>query len=214
MSLFWEDRYNREKMIWGKKPSTTVELADKFFEAYEVRRILVPGSGYDRNAKYFAEEGYDVTGVELSRTAVDMAEKYSPKVKHIVGSFLEIDLPKNHFDGIYCFNVLHLFLSSDRQSFVAKCSEALKPSGFAFFTVFSEKEADYGKGGRIEENTFETRPGRPAHYFTERDLLEHFSKFTCIQTGLAQDPENHGKEGAHVHTLRYILVQKPNRSSL
>jgi hypothetical protein len=84
----------------------------------------------------------------------------------------------------------------------------LKPNGLAFFTVFSETEVDYGKGREIEENTFETRPGRPAHYFTERDLLEHFPRFQCIQTGLAQDPENHGRDGPHVHALRYVLVQK------
>jgi hypothetical protein len=31
--MFWEDRYKREKMIWGEKPSTTVQLADNFFQA-------------------------------------------------------------------------------------------------------------------------------------------------------------------------------------
>ena len=210
MSMFWEDRYSREKMIWGEKPSTTVGLANKFLEAYGVSRILVPGSGYDRNAKYFADKGYDVVGIELSRTAVEMAKRYSPKVKHLVGSFLKIDLPTKRFDGIYCFNVLHLFLASDRESFVEKCWEALEPCGLAFFTVFSENETDYRKGREIEENTFETKPGRPAHYFTENDLLEHFSAFRLIQTGLAQDPENHGMEGPHVHVLRYVLVQRSN----
>ena len=74
--------------------------------------------------------------------------------------------------------------------------------------MFSEKEKTYGKGKKIEENTFESKPNRPTHYFTKEDLIEHFKDFLIIQTGVMEDKENHGEIGEHVHVLRYIFAQK------
>ena len=76
-----------------------------------------------------------------------------------------------------------------------------------FFTVFSEKEESYGKGKQIEKNTFESKPGRPVHYFDEDDLKAHFKKMEILETGIMEDPEDHG-EGPHTHLLRYIYVRK------
>ena len=75
-----------------------------------------------------------------------------------------------------------------------------------FFTVFSDKEADFGKGNEVEKNTFESRPGRPAHYFTEDDLKLHFANYEIVETGLMEDPEDHGGK-PHTHALRYICVR-------
>ena len=69
-------------------------------------------------------------------------------------------------------------------------------------------ESQYGKGNRIEENTYESKPYRPAHFFTESDLVESFRKFEIIETGLMDDPEDHGAEGSHIHRLRYIVAAK------
>ena len=74
-----------------------------------------------------------------------------------------------------------------------------------FFTVFSEEESNFGQGKEVEKNTFETRPGRPAHYYTEDDLLEQFKNFSIIEKGILTDPEDHGGK-PHTHVLRYILL--------
>ena len=112
------------------------------------------------------------------------------------------------YDGIYSCNVLHLFLKEDRYLFLKKCSNQLRTNGFAFFVVFSDKERSFGKGKRIEENTFQSKPWRPVHYFTEPDLREHFKDFSVLETGILEDTENHGELGPHTHILRYIFVQK------
>lgn len=74
--------------------------------------------------------------------------------------------------------------------------------------MFSDKEKSYGKGKRIEENTFESKPWRPVHYFTEFDLREHFKDYSVIETGQIEETENHGELGLHSHILRYIFAQK------
>jgi hypothetical protein len=103
--------------------------------------------------------------------------------------------------------VLHLFRQYDRRLFIRQCTSRIKKQGLMFFTVFSENEPTYGQGKKTENNTFESKPGRPAHYFDEDDLKAHFKKFNILETGLVEDPEDHGG-GPHTHLLRYICVRK------
>ena len=109
------------------------------------------------------------------------------------------------YDAIFSFNVFHLFNRKDRQTVIDKCKSQLKPNGLIFFTVISELESGYGDGIKIEENTFEKK-GKPVHFFTDEDLKQHFSKFEIIESDLIDEPEQHGKEGKHIHKCRYILA--------
>ncbi len=209
MSAFWEERYAAEGPIWGHQPSKTVAHAHALFRQYGIQTLLIPGSGYGRNARIFAQYGYNTTGIEVSETALAIAKQQTPECRYLHASVLDDVLTDEDFDGIYCFNVLHLLLAAERQEMVSRCRRWLRPGGLAFFVVFSEKEATYGRGKAVEPETFETRPGRPAHYFTDADLRAHFADFTTIETGLISDPEDHSPQGSHVHELRYTCVQKP-----
>jgi predicted SAM-dependent methyltransferase len=140
--------------------------------------------------------------------AFELAKVYDPDTKFFFGSILDMPFNNDVYDAVYCFNTLHLFLKENRFKFLRNCFTQLKDHGFIFFTVFSEKENSYGKGKRLEYNTFESKPGRPTHYFTEADLIEHFENFRVIETGLMKDKENHGILGPHIHILRYIFAQK------
>ena len=81
-------------------------------------------------------------------------------------------------------------------------------SVFLFYQKHSDKETSYGQGEEVEKNTFESKPGRPVHYYTKEDLIDEFNKFELIETGLIKDPENHGDKGYHIHNLRYIFVKR------
>jgi len=200
---YWNKRFAAEGKIWGESPSKTAQYALGLFRENNVKSILVPGSGYGRNTKLFSVSGFNVTGVESSEVASILAREFDPLTKVNNESVLDISFDLNNFDAIYCFNVLHLFREKDRELFVQKCINELKDNGLMFFTVFSEKEPSYGTGLEVERNTFESRPGRPVHYFTENDLREQFRDVEIIETSVMEDPEDHGGE-AHTHILRYI----------
>ncbi len=207
MNTFWEERFIEEGMIWGDTPSRTVEYAIRLFKSASVHEVLVPGSGYGRNAVAFAREGFLVTGIEISTTAVTLALQNPGEVRYHHGSVLDMPFDDSMYDGIYCFNVLHLFRKVDRASFLARCLEQLKEGGVMFFVVFSDREPGYGTGRKVEENTFESKPGREVHYYSEEDLVSEFRDFDVLETGMMEDPEEHGGEGRHTHLLRYIYVR-------
>lgn len=208
MSNYWDERYIKGGTIWGKSPSLSAKLATKIFNNESVTTVLVPGSGYGRHTDFFFKEGMNVDGIEISKEAIKMARDDNSKIQYYHGSVLDMPFSDEKYNGIYCFNVLHLFMLKDRRLFINKCQEVLNHGGIAFFTVFSDKEESYGKGQQIEKNTFESKKGRPVHYFTETDIRQHFNKFELIVTGLIDEPENHGDQGEHIHKLRYICVRK------
>jgi SAM-dependent methyltransferase len=206
MNEYWDKRYQVEGKIWGDLPSRTAKHALELFRKHNVEKILVPGSGYGRNSRLFATAGFEVTGIEISPLACKMAREFDPLSWFIQASVLDMAFLTEKFDAIYCFNVLHLFREEDRKLFIKQCVARLKENGIMYFIVFSEKEESYGKGREVEKYTYESKPGRPVHYFNDEDLREHFVKGEIIETGIAEDPEDHG-EGPHTHILRYICVK-------
>ncbi len=208
MKLYWNARFSGEFQIWGVQPSQTCEIAEGLFKLHDVQKLLVPGSGYGRNSKFFSSLGYQVLGIEVSDVAFDQARVFDQNSQFINASILDVELEENNFDAIYCFNMLHLFLQNHRKDIVDKFHSWLKLGGVVFSVVFSEKEQSFGKGVVVEDNTYESKPGRPTHYFTEEDLKDHFKRFKILDSGLVQEEENHGQLGKHTHNLRYIFAKK------
>ena len=179
---YWDQRYERPNL--GTDGYRTAWIAAELFGGgVRVNSILVPGSGYGRHTVLLATSRFDVTGIEISHTAVKLAREYDTRSRFFEGSALDLSFDADRYDAVFCFNVLHLFLAGDRAKLVRECVQKVGPGGLLFFTVFSDKEADFGKGNEVEKNTFESRPGRPAHYFTEDDLKLHFANYEIVETG-------------------------------
>ena len=205
---YWNKRFSDSGKIWGTEPSKTAIYALKLFKKYDIKKVLVPGAGYGRHTYFFSANNYEVTGIEISEVALNIAKKYDTKSKLILGSVLEMPFNNEKYDAIFCHNLLHLLLKNGRILFIKKCFNQLRDNGYGFFSMFSEREESYGKGTKIEENTFESKPYRPTHYFSEKDLLQHFHAFSVIETNILEEKENHGDLGPHTHRLRYIFVKK------
>jgi SAM-dependent methyltransferase len=208
MRDYWNNRFSEGGKIWGVEPSKTAFYARDLFRNLDIKSVIVPGSGYGRNTKLFSKSGFKVSGIEISDDAVKEALKFDPKTKFYRKTALEIDSINGKFDAVYCFNLLHLFKEKERLLFIEKCNNILNNDGFAFFVVFSDKEESFGKGRQVEKDTFESKPGRIAHYFTRQDLLEHFNNFDVIEIGEMNEEENHGEAGNHIHHLRYVFCSK------
>jgi SAM-dependent methyltransferase len=205
---YWNKRFQDEGYVWGTAPSQTAEYAAAIFRKNGVKKVLVPGSGYGRNTKFFNESGFAVTGIEISDIACEMAGDYDPGTTHYQGSVTDMACVDGNFDAVYSFNVMHLLEEAEREKFIQQCNDKINDGGLLFFTAFSDYDPSRGRGKKLAENTFESRPGRPAHYFSEETFLHYFRNFEVLETGIVEDPENHG-EGPHTHVLRYILGRKP-----
>jgi 2-polyprenyl-3-methyl-5-hydroxy-6-metoxy-1,4-benzoquinol methylase len=203
---YWNTQFSKHHYIWGETPSQSAAIALSLFRDHKVNKILIPGSGYGRNSKLFSTSGFDVTGIEIAEEACRLAQAYDPATKLYHGSFLDDDLVQGQYQGIYCFNVLQLFLKIERIRFVQKSAQLLSPKGLMFFTGISDQDPSYGEGEEVEENTFAVKPDKILHYFTLDDLQEHFEGFEILDVGSLEDQVNHTQYGSKSYQIRYISV--------
>jgi 2-polyprenyl-3-methyl-5-hydroxy-6-metoxy-1,4-benzoquinol methylase len=203
---YWNTQFSKHRYIWGESPSKSAEIALSLFRRHKVNKILVPGSGYGRNSKLFSTAGFDVTGIEISEAACALAQEYDPATKLYHGSFLDDNLEQGPYQGIYCFNVLQLFLKPDRIRFVQKSAQLLSPKGLMFFTGISDQDASFGQGKQMEENTFAVKPDKILHFFTLEDLKMHFEGFKILEVGDLEDQVSHTLYGLKSYQIRYVLV--------
>ncbi|MGE5404213.1 MAG: class I SAM-dependent methyltransferase [Candidatus Saccharibacteria bacterium] len=208
MKEFWDNRFREEGRIWGDEPSVTAFFALKLFAEEGVKKLLIPGIGYGRNARLFAENGIEVDGIEVSGEALRHARSADLPIRCYEGSVLDMPFNDEIYDAVYSLNLLHFFRVEERAGLIEKCADQLKEGGIMFFAALSEKESGFGEGKQVEENTWERTPGRIVHYFSDDDLREHFKAFDILETGLMEDPEKHGNGREYTHILRYILARK------
>ena len=206
MKGYWEKRFESKEMVWGEEPSRTVYHATDVFARNNVQTVLVPGSGYGRNTRHLSSR-FSVTGLEFSKVAIEMSKDWDEKTRMIECSILEPINLETQWDAMYCYNVLHLFLLEDRMKLIHNSMKQLSNHGIMYFTCFSDQDHRNGRGSMLEDNTYEYKEGKAAHFFTEQDLIQHFAGMRVIETGLLDEEIPCSKTETEKYSLRYIIVQ-------
>jgi SAM-dependent methyltransferase len=94
-------------------------------------RILDFGCGPGRDLAAFKALGHEVIGLEGAERFVELAREYSGcEVWH--QDFLRLDLPPNHFDGIFANAALFHVPSQELPRVLKELADALKPDGVLF----------------------------------------------------------------------------------
>ncbi|GGH34293.1 methyltransferase [Paenibacillus segetis] len=199
-------------MIWGKEPSPTVLHSRNIFKKYGVHKVLVPGGGYGRNSKALSSH-FQVDVIELSPDAIAIAREWDPASQYIEGSALEMNLDKT-YEGIYCYDLLHLFLCRDRHRLIQCCAQQLSTDGVMYFTCFSDEDPNNGIGKNLEPGTYEYKEGKYAHFFSEADLREHFHGYPILEMGTIEEVLIKQNHDPYSYLLRYIVVQNNNSKLL
>lgn len=111
-----------------------------FAGGYRNRRVLEVGCGIGTDLVRFARGGAQVTGVDLSQTAIDLArqnfalhELHAEELR--VGNGEALRFPDASFDVVYGHGVLQY--TADAPAFVRECHRVLKPGGEAIFMVYN-----------------------------------------------------------------------------
>jgi len=98
------------------------------------RRALDLGCGTGTTAFTMAQMGYDVTGIDISETAIEMARDLATaqnlKIRFAVGDILKLDELKQRFDLIYDSHCLHcIVFDEDRQKVYNGVKNSLSENG-------------------------------------------------------------------------------------
>src|SRR5438270_4495773 len=109
------------------------------FDEYRGRRVLEVGCGAGVDLARFAKGGADVTGVDVSRPAIDLAranfEQQRLRGEFRVADGEQLPFPDDSFDLVFAHGVVQY--TPNPQRLVNECRRVLKPGGDAIFQVYN-----------------------------------------------------------------------------
>lgn len=182
MAEFWEDNFIEKQEMWGLEPSKSAILVKDFFVEKAIKNILIPGIGYGRNAQVFRDNGITVTGIEISQTAIDLAAKhYGTDLKIYHGSVTDMPFNNHKYDGIFCYALIHLLDSKDREKLIRDCYNQLSENGFMVFTAITKEAHTYGKGKFISKDRYEIFDGVQMYFYDKEAIHAEFDQFGLFE---------------------------------
>ncbi|ALL08899.1 methyltransferase [Pedobacter sp. PACM 27299] len=179
---FWETAFEDKQEMWGFKPSNSAVLIKDFFVGKSLKNILIPGIGYGRNAQIFADNRMTVTGIEISKTAIEMAENhYGTKMLIHHGSVTAMPFDKNLYDGIFCYALIHLLGRTEREKLIRDCYDQLLNGGYMVFAVISKTAPSYGKGKFVSKDCYEIFEGLNMYFYDQESIQTEFGEFGLLE---------------------------------
>lgn len=181
MTSIWEKFFAEKQELWGSKPVPSSFIVKDYFLENGVKNILIPGFGYGRNARVFLDSGINVTGIEVSKSAIKLAKKYineNTKIYH--GSVCDMPYDNKKYDGIFCYSLIHLLNQNERKKLISDCYNQLSEDRYMFFLAISKKAKTYGSGKFISKDRYELHKGVRMYFYDEESVKKEFSKFGLI----------------------------------
>lgn len=117
--------------------------------------VLDVGCGTGEHALMAAGIGLDVTGIDISPTAIQVAELKARdrrlRAKFLVISTLRMTELDEQFDTVLDCGMFHLLRGEERLRFTDSLRAVLRPGGRYFMMCFSDQQPGYGAAQRISQ---------------------------------------------------------------
>ncbi|TKG93775.1 class I SAM-dependent methyltransferase [Puteibacter caeruleilacunae] len=164
------------------------------------------GAGY--YSIYMAKKGFEVTGVDSSETAIQIARENTKRfqlpcqfeVLDLMNSYAVKDY-RNRFDFGMEWQVLHQIFPEHRAQYIANVNRLLNPDAYYLAVCFSEENKNFGGEGKYRKTPLDT-----FLYFSNiQELRELYKPYFDIIT--LQTIDIPGKDNT-IHAVNYALLRK------
>lgn len=195
MPEFWETAFKNNTEMWGEDPTDNAFTVLDLLQKHGIKNILIPGFGYGRNAKVFYDKGIEVTGIEISKTAIARARKhFGNEVTIHYGSVSKMPYDKTQYQSIYCYSLIHLLKTNDRKKLIEDCYQKLMPRGLMIFVALSINDKRFDVGKEIEKNTFLSHQGLNLYFYDESSIKKEFGNYNIIEAKEINEPQKKPNE--------------------
>lgn len=169
----WDTSFSQRSEMFGAAASEPAKWAATLFKREQKTKLLELGPGQGRDTFFFATNGFEVTAVDYSQTAIDaLAAKAQAlgvgqsvkATRHDVRTPLPCE-PET-FDACYSHMLYCMALTTPELEHLSQeVWRVLKPGGLNVYTVRHTEDAHYGKGIHRGEDMYEVG-GFIVHFFT------------------------------------------------
>ncbi|NWF87051.1 class I SAM-dependent methyltransferase [Candidatus Bathyarchaeota archaeon] len=187
------DKILREKWYRQEKPD---ELVVNFFASLKKEnktlRIFDLGCGAGRNLVYMASQGFEAHGMDMSQTGLDLTrkrlEKRNLKAHVVKGDMHWLPYMNACFNVVICLFAIYHQKLEDIKVTISEIRRVLKKKGVLLVNFQSKNSQMYGKGIKIEEDTFIRQDGPekgvPHHFTDKQEIMKLLKDFQTINIEL------------------------------
>jgi SAM-dependent methyltransferase len=175
----WERIFRTQ--AWGRYPSESVVrfVARRFYGADDRRavRLLDLGCGPGACTWFMAREGFSVSGVDMSPTAIAQArarladERLEADLR--VGDIAALPYASGTFDGVIDNCALCCNPVAEIAPILAEVRRVLRPGGAMLSLAFTDRCWGYGTGQALGDGAFTDAPEGPFH---NRGLIQFLGR--------------------------------------
>ena len=208
MPVDMEDIYRKippERIPWniGTPPDALVRLVGSG-QVLPCRTIDF-GCGAGNYAVWLAHQGFEVTGIDIAPSAIELAKKNAARqgvectfiVADVLGDLREVEGP---FDFAFDWELLHHIFPDDRPRYVANVARVLTPGGKYLSVCFHENDPQFGGSGKYRT----TGIGTVLYFSSEEELWQIFIPYFRILD--LREITVTGKYGDHV--ANYCFMER------
>ena len=198
----FDDGYRECPCFWGTEPGTFVRLLQQQLPAFSGLRILDAGCGEGKNAAFLARQGALVDAIDLSDLAIRNGRRHWSKLAGLswqLGDIRRIDLPREHYDVVVAYGLLHCMPSiPELMDVLARLQNATRSPGYFVLCAFNSRRQD-----------LDAHPGFAPSLLTHADYLAAFSGWKIVAGSDADLTERHPHNNIeHTHALTRLLARK------
>ncbi len=147
----FEKRYQTGDLPWDT--GNRDKHLEQFISEYSIKpcSVLELGTGTASDAVWLAQKGVNVTAVDVSSTAVDMARRKAAdagvNIEFVLADIMKDDIPAGPFDLVYDRGCFHIFESPEERVRLAEMIwNRLAPDGYWFSIIGSTDGAKLKEG--------------------------------------------------------------------
>jgi SAM-dependent methyltransferase len=185
----WDEIFRRSGRVFDS-PAPVMHHVAEVLREHRCRRVVGLGCGSGRHTVFLAQRGFDVIGVDNSRTALNLSRQW---LQHEglrarlarAGMRRTLPLSDGVCDGLVSTQVIHHARLATVRGTARELSRILRPGGILFVSVPSGTDPE-DTFDEVELGTFVPTSGSelglPHHIFSAEELRTLFLDFTVLES--------------------------------
>ncbi|MGE0754113.1 MAG: class I SAM-dependent methyltransferase [Alphaproteobacteria bacterium] len=189
----WDEKFKSRS--WGRwPPEDLVRFMGRNFKNADKSkvRVLEVGCGPGANIWFLQREGFAVSAIDVSPTAIELAGKRlaeensgsnAQQADLQVGNFQKLPWDDASFDVVIDIFALYANTNEVIASALAEISRVLKPGGLFYTKLWGSNTSGFGDGKQLENSTFDEITSGPctnmgvSHFFSRDEIEALFGRF-------------------------------------
>jgi SAM-dependent methyltransferase len=199
---FWNARYSDagEDYLFGVAPAKFVAAHAALFETGSTALSVADGEG--RNSVWLAQQGLQVTALEVSTVALHKARQLA-RVNQVEVNFIEADALSYDWPQAIYDHVIGVFIqfatAAERDALFRGMKQAVKPGGLLLLHGYTPKQLEYRTGG----------PSAVENLYTSAMLQAAFADFEIFELHTYEDELTEGTAHRGRSALIDLVVRRP-----